>query len=1044
MPACSACGASNAADARFCSACGVRLTQDGAALTRKTVTTLHSDLAGFTTLSERLDPESMHTVMGRYFSAMHGAIDRHGGQVEKYIGDAIMAIFGHPVLHEDDALRAARCALEMREALTQLNRELEAGWGVTLHARYGLATGEVAFARMGAQPFFALGDAVNLAQRLEAAAPADEVLINDETARLLGTGARLQRLDPLHLKGKSEPVQAWRLVALPAAGESAPPASAPRMVGRDRERAMLQGALADVRAEQRARLIGVLGAAGVGKSFLVRSFLSEAEESATTLFGRCLSYGEGITFWPLATIVEQLVGRADEAAIATFLGDDEDARWVAARVARAVGFAPGAAPIEEIQLAVRRLFEAAARRRPLVVAVEDIHWAEPTLLDVLEHVATHARDVPLLLVFLARPELLKRQLSSPMADPVLLSPLSEGESERLLQQLDPGLALEADERTRLLGAAEGNPFFLEQLVAVRQETGANAATPGTIQVVLAARIDALAPAERAVIDCAAVEGRQFHRGVVAELLAARHADALDDALRSLVERDLIRPARPDLSGEEGYRFSHILIGEAVYRLLPKTQRADLHERYARWLEARPAGDRDLGEIIGYHFEQAYQCSTDLHPGKGSDQLRLAQSGARHLSAVGHVALGRGDVPAAVNLLGRAANLFDDDEPELGWLLPELGSALTQAGSLPEAERVLSAAVTRASARGEAVHEAHTLVGLLFTRLRLDTGPAAREVHRRFPDLLATFSENDDDLGLDRLWRLRAQVHWIEGSGEADAAWELGVEHAARAGDEEGRADGLCWLASSAFSGPMPALDGIARCEAVRVDLQGNHLAQAFVLQPLAALRAMRGEWATARALLAESNAMVAELGNTLLTAAVRYYEAFVALLGDDPAGAEVALRDGHRWLQEKQETALRADIVVMLARAIYAQGRLDEAYDLTLAAEQEADPNDRSPQIGWRTVRAAILARRGDTTEAERLTTDVLALVEHTDWLNDHADALMTRAEVLTACGEHAAAGEATQAALALYERKGNVTTAENVRAKLARARVGVRGSAEP
>jgi ATP/maltotriose-dependent transcriptional regulator MalT len=241
---------------------------------------------------------------------------------------------------------------------------------------------------------------------------------------------------------------------------------------------------------------------------------------------------------------------------------------------------------------------------------------------------------------------------------------------------------------------------------------------------------------------------------------------------------------------------------------------------------------------------------------------------------------------------------------------------------------------------------------------------------------------------------------------------------------------------------MPALDGIARCEAVRVELQGNHLAHAFVLQPLAALRAMRGEWATARELLAESNMMVAELGHTLLTAAVRYYEAFVALLGDDPAEAEVALRDGHRWLQEKQETALRADIVVMLARALYAQGRLDEAYDLTLAAEQEADPNDRSPQIGWRTVRAAILARRGDVTEAERLTTDALALVEHTDWLNDHADALMTRAEVLAACGERAAAGEATQAALVLYERKGNVTTAENIRAKLARARVGVRGSA--
>jgi class 3 adenylate cyclase/tetratricopeptide (TPR) repeat protein len=1044
MPACSACGASNAADARFCSACGVRLAPDPAALTRKTVTTLHSDLAGFTTLSERMDPESMHTVMGRYFTAMHEAIERHGGQVEKYIGDAIMAIFGHPHLHEDDALRAARCAMDMRDALTQLNRELEAGWGVTLHARYGLATGEVAFARVGSQPFFALGDAVNLAQRLEAAAPADEVLINRETARMLGPSARLQRLDPLDLKGKAEPVPAWRLVALLPVGEPVQLAPAPRMVGRDGELEALHAALADVKAERHCRLVTVLGAAGVGKSCLVRSFLSDAEASATTLFGRCLSYGEGITFWPLAAIVEQLAGRADETAIASFLGNGEDDRWVAARVARAVGFAPGAAPIEEIQLAVRRLLEFAARRRPVVVVVEDIQWAETTMLAVLEHIASYAQDVPLLLLCLARTELLKRRPAWPVEHTVRLGPLSEPASERLLEQLDPVMAVDADERGRLLAAAEGNPFFLEQLVAMRQETGSIAAIPPTIQAILAARADALGATERAVIDCAAIEGRQFHRGIVAELLAPEHRAGLAQALASLVERDLIRAGRPDLPGEEGYRFSHILVRDSVYALVPKARRAELHERFARSLEARSVGDRDFREIIGYHFEQAHRCWTDLQPGNVPDHRRLAEAAAHNLGAVGRAALGRGDLPAAVNLLERAVKLLDDDEPALGWLLPELGTALTQRGHLPEAEAVLDTAVRRAAELGDPGYEAHARVCLLAARLLLDTGPAAQEVHRRFGDLLATFTANGDELGLDRLWRLRAQVDWIEGSGDADAAWETGVEHAARAGDEGGRANALCWLASSAFSGPMPAIDGIARCEAVRVDLHGNRLAQAFVLQPLAALWAMRGEWATARALLAESNAMLGELGHTMFTATVRYYEAFVALLGDDPAGAEASLRDGYQWLQEKRETALRADLVVMLARALYAQGRPDEAFDLTHAAEQEADPDDRSPQIGWRTVRGAILAGRGHLTEAKRLTADALALVEHTDWLNDHADALITRAEVLVACGEHADAHEAMQAALALYERKGNATTAENVRARLTRARVGVRGSAEP
>jgi class 3 adenylate cyclase/tetratricopeptide (TPR) repeat protein len=1042
MPACSACGATNAADARFCSACGVRLAADPAALTRKTVTTLHSDLAGFTTLSERLDPESLHSVMGRYFTAMHEAIERHGGQVEKYIGDAIMAIFGHPHLHEDDALRAARCAMDMRDALTQLNRELEAGWGVTLHARYGLATGEVAFARVGSQPFFALGDAVNLAQRLEAAAPANEVLINRETARMLGPSARLQRLDPLDLKGKAEPVPAWRLVALLPVGEATQLAPAPRMVGRDGELEALHAALADVKAARHCRLVTVLGAAGVGKSCLVRSFLSEAEASATTLFGRCLSYGEGITFWPLAAIVEQLAGRADETAIASFLGNDEDDRWVAARVARAVGFAPGAAPIEEIQLAVRRLFEFAARRRPVVVVVEDIQWAEPTMLAVLEHIAAYAQDVPLLLLCLARTELLKRRPAWPVEHTVRLGPLSEPASERLLEQLDPVMAVDADERGRLLAAAEGNPFFLEQLVAMRQETGSIAAIPPTIQAILAARADALGATERAVIDCAAIEGRQFHRGIVAELLAPEHRAGLEQALGSLVERDLIRAGRPDFPGEEGYRFSHILVRDSVYALLPKARRAELHERFARSLEKRSVGDRDFREIIGYHFEQAHRCSTDLQP--GSDHRHLAQAGARNLGAVGRAALVRGDVPAAVNLLERAVKLLGDDEPALGWLLPELGTALIQAGSLAKAEAVLESAVRRASDMAEPGYEAHALVCLLSARLRFEIGSAAAEVRRSFPELLATFRLNGDDLGLDRAWRLRALVYWLEArSGDAEAAWEFGVEHARRAGDEEGLADALCWLASSAFSGPLPVVDGIARCEAIRSELRGNPRSEAFVLQPLAGLWAMRGDYVTARALLSESNSMLAELGITMLTA-FRYYEAFVALLANEPAAAEFSLRDGYHWLQQSGEKALHAETVVMLARAIYAQGRLDEAFALTYEAEREVDPDDLSPQFGWRAVRAAILARRGVLGEAKRLTAEALALVQTTDWLRDQADALVTRAEVLAACGELPAAIDAMQGALVLYEQKGNLVAAENVRAMLTRTPVQMRGSAKP
>jgi class 3 adenylate cyclase/tetratricopeptide (TPR) repeat protein len=1029
MAACAACNAENGPGARFCSACGTALAPDPDARTRKMVTILFSDLTDFTPLTERLDPESLHAVMSRYFTAMRAVIDRHGGRVEKYIGDAIMAIFGVPRLHEDDAVRAARCALEMREALTALNAELASGWQVTLHAHYGISTGEVAFAPVGAHAFFALGDAVNVAQRLEAVASPDEILVEPQTARLLDGRASLEALAPMHLKGKSAPVDTWRLVGL-ATARGAPAATA--MVGRELELGLLEMAFDDARNQRRCRAVTVLGPAGIGKSCLVRSFLPIAKRSATTVVGRCLSYGEGITFWPLAEVVEQLAGGADEGAIAALLGDDDQARWAAARVARALGFAAGPAPIEEIQLAMRRLLEAVARRRPLVVVVEDIHWAEPTLLDVLEHVVTHARDAPLLVLCLARPELRRRHLAWEVGETVRLGPLTDRDSRRVLDRLDPAVGLDETGRARLLAAAEGNPFFLEQMVAMQQETGAAPTIPPTIQAVLGARIEALPPTERAVLECASVEGRRFHRDVVAELLPAGHRDGLGDALASLVQRDLIRPGGPDAHHDEGYRFSHILVRDEVFALVPLTRRADLHERFARSLERRSVGERELGEIVGFHFEQAYRCSIEVEPAKRPEQQRLALAGSRHLGVVGRAALGRGDVPAAVNLLKRATDLLDDDEPALSWLLPELGSALTQAGFLTQAQELLERAVDRAAARGEARYEAHAVVCLLSAQLQLDVGSTSAAVRTRFPALLNTFEASADDLGLDRLWRLRGVVRWTEARfGAAEKAWHVAVEHAVRAGDEQGEVDALCWLASSAFFGPMPVAEGIARCNAIRADLGDNRRGEAFVMQPLACLHAMGGDFTAAHELLGQSDAMLAELGITMHTA-VPFHRAFIALLAGRPAEAEAALRSGYERLRDMGEKALLADTAAMLARAVYLQDHLDEALDLTLETEEGADADDRSPQIGWRMTRAAILTRRGRLDEARRLSAKAVALAEDTDYLTARADALVTHAQVLEACDEHSAATKAARAALALHERKGNVVAAQQLRATLA------------
>ena len=1036
MSACAGCGAASVEGARFCSYCGAALDVGLHVATRKTVTILFCDLSEFTPFGERLDPETQHEVMRRYFRTMEGIIVRHEGHVEKFIGDAIMAVFGVPRLHEDDALRAARCALEMREAVEVLNTELRTGWGETLHVRYGIATGEVAFAGVGAHPYFALGDAVNTAQRLERAAALDEILIGRETARLIGRAARLEPLEPLELKGKSAPVAAWRLLGVaPPAGAMPRGGSAEHVVGRDTELQVLHDELAETVTQRRCRAVTVLGAAGVGKSCLVRRFVHDVEHVAPAVFGRCLSYGEGITLLPLAEAVSQLAGDATETAITAFLGGGREARQVAAHVSGAVGFAAGGSPNEERQWAFRRLLEIAASRGPLILVMEDIHWAEPVLLDLLEHVVSGAREVPLLVVCLARPELRRR----PPGPVVELVPLSEPDSRRLLDWLDPDTAGDAADRARLLAMAEGNPFYLEQLVAVRQETGAIGTMPVPIQAVLAARIDGLPAEERAVIDCAAIEGRRFHRSAVSELVGPARRMALDAALVSLVRRDLVRPDRPDVPGEDGYRFAHILVRDAVYALLPKARRVGLHERFAQWLEGRTVEDRRFGEIIGFHYEQAHRCSIELQPVKHVEHERLGRAGARHLGTVGDAAFARGDPSAAVGLFERALALLEIDDPERGPLLTEFGAALTHAGRLRDAKDALDAAIEGAEERGDPVGGARAEVCLLSVRLQDDTEAAAPEILRRFDELLGSFSGADDAVGLTRLWRLQALVQWMAGRSDlAEAAWEAAVEHATRAGDEQGRTDALCWLASSAFTGPLHALDGIARCERIRGQLSGNRRAESFLLQPLAGLWAMLGQFADARRLLAESNATLADLGVSMHDA-VPYHEAFVELLGGNPAGAEAALRAGYERLREMGEKALFADTAATLARVVYAQDRLDEAEALAHEAARDAAPADLAPQFGWRMVRAAVLARRGEGGEAVRLTSDALRLVERTDWLNDRADVLAGHANALAAIGDERASRKALDEAIALYQRKGNTVAAESLREALERPAMTVR-----
>src|SRR5215218_9736931 len=443
MRACARCGEPNRDEATFCAHCGARVSSTPATAARKLVTVLFCDVSGFTALGERLDPESLQQLMSRWFDETGRIIKRHGGTVEKYMGDAVMAVFGVPVVHEDDAVRAARAALEMRETLSDLNDELVRRWGVRLEIHTGLNTGEVVVGSAPGGDLSTVGDVVNVAQRLEASAPPGDVLVGKETADLLGDAAQLDPVDPLAVKGKRLPVAASRLVSVASERAAAPARAAPPFVGRDQELGLLRQAFDEVAASREPRLVTVLGPAGIGKSRLVRALLGEVRDGATTVVGRCLPYGDGITYWPVAEIVRTLAGAPTEHAVATLVGGDspsEESELIAVRVCRAAGFVPGTVSVEEAQWAVRKLMERIARSRPLVVVVEDIHWAEPSLLDLLEHVATVAADVPLLLVCPARPELADAHPRWPAAaeertTTMALEPLSPADASTLFSGL---------------------------------------------------------------------------------------------------------------------------------------------------------------------------------------------------------------------------------------------------------------------------------------------------------------------------------------------------------------------------------------------------------------------------------------------------------------------------------------------------------------------------------------------------------------------------------------------------------------------------------
>ncbi len=982
-----------------------------AAAARKTVSVLFCDLADSTALGERLDPEPLRELMGSWYEAMRATIERHGGTVEKFVGDAVMAVFGLPRAHEDDALRAVRAALDMQAAVERLNASLADRGLPLLRIRIGINTGEVVTGDEVAT--LATGDAVNTAKRLEEAAADGEILIGAVTERLVRHASRLDPRPAVEAKGKRAPVEAWRVLSAVAGADSFARRWDTPLVGRTSELVVLRDELRASASGSDCRLVTVIGAAGVGKTRLVSELVAEVGAYATVAAGRCLPYGDGITFWPLTELIRRLGG---EQAVAEAVDGEADGALVVERLRALEG--DGAGSTEELFWAVRRLLEALARRRPLLVVLEDVHWAEPTLLDLVEHVSHWSRDAPILLLCLARPELVEERPRWEGRH-VRLEPLSADDASELLEALDAAGALSPQLRVRVAEAAQGNPLYAEQLVAMLAEEGADAVTalPPTIQALLAARLDRLDPFERDVLERAAVVGKEFWPGAVAALGEPRDG-AVGTKLLDLVRRDLVEPAPPSFPGEDSFRFRHALIRDAAYAGIPKRTRADLHERFAGWLELH--GGRD--ELRGYHLEQVYRYRDEL--GALDDRARaLGERAGELLTSAGRRALALDDVPAAANLLERGVALLPRTNDSRGYVLLELAIALMRSGAFAAAEGALEEALALAGAGGDRRLELRTLIEREFFRIFTNAGTSAEEMTRVAEAAIPELESLGDDAGLAKAWHLLSEppvlaCRW----GDRAVALERALEHARRAEDTREASFVAASLMHAVQLGPTPVDTAIERARLFLREMQGDRLLTASILSSLAVLLAMRGEPAEAREEWSRARTLWDELGMAHRRAVRSIDGSTIELLAGDPEAAERELRTGYRMLVEMSETHVRPTVAAYLAAVLAQEGRFSEAEELARFAESHAWEDDIVTQAMWRVALAQVQAPAGEAADAERLAREAVELAAPTDFLDLQATTLVALARVLREAGSPAA--NVAARAQAVYERKGNIVGA--------------------
>jgi DNA-binding SARP family transcriptional activator len=1001
---------------------------------RKTATVVFAELAARPAAASQLDRELMEE-LGRGFRAIAGdCFDRHGGSIERHEDALTVAIFGLPFLHEDDGLRALRAASELDAELSDLTAHLLGGGsGFEARVRIGVSTGEVVAGEASGGHPAAIEPMRGAARLVELAAPG-EILIDDATYSVVAEGVGVERRAPADREGKAAFASVRRVTEVAPVGATRPPRGA-AMVGREMELAQLRQTFEWAVRRRAAYLTTVLGAAGIGKTRLALAFAQALDEKATVLTGRCLPYGKGITYWPLREILVDAFGGDLEQGMEDLLAGDADAALIASQLAGAAGFADTDVAVEEIRWAARRVLEALARDRPIMLVLDDLHWAEPTFLDLVQYLLELSSQAPMLLLCLARPELLDERPGwaggQPNSSSLLLDALPDDDARALLRMLADEARLDAADEQRVLTAAEGNPFFLEQIVATLAEGRRDHEAlplPATIQALLATRLERLGPGERAVLERAAVIGKDFEQGSVAALLPREARPPLARHLEQLARKRFIRSAPASASGDAGYRFDHVLVQEAAYRAIPTPLRAELHECLADWLE-RPAveGRVEAAEIVGYHLEQAYRYRAEL--GDGDAAADLAGRAAKALTAAGRAAWTRGDMPASANLLGRAAALLPPAHVERREILPDLAKARMEIGDLESAENLLEEAMRIGERTGDWRLSARATVARELRQALSNRTPIA-DSYRIVERVISTLEQADDAAGLADAWLHLSYLDlWLGRSTQARAEAQRAAEYARQAGDRWREAAVIDQVAFT-YMTSAPVSKALRQLTALRHRVGLDRGGRARIDLSLARGLAFQGRSTEARELCRNATTALEEMGMSLLALYSAIDRAEVELLAGDAHAAEAQLRPA---LERLQMTGAHAPyFAALLGEALGRLGRDREAEHAAVQAKDAAVEDDPGTQIVARTALARVRAHQGRLAEAERLAREAVDISLRTDWADRQADSFTRLAEILEAAGRERDAAGALRQALERYEHRENIVGARGARTALA------------